>query len=87
MQIVSRLSAYIDSYKSVLMNQTNAPVDPAGFPYNFNGTWMPWLPDMTVSVDRQDILGDERSFVTTTRLDSEIQSDKVHISDNSENTI
>ncbi|XP_020289254.1 arylsulfatase B-like [Pseudomyrmex gracilis] len=83
--IVKKLSAYIDSYKSILMKQTNAPVDPAGFPYNFNGTWMPWLPDTTVSVDRQDALGNERNFVTATRNSSEIQSDNVHISDNSEN--
>ncbi|XP_029177441.1 arylsulfatase B-like isoform X2 [Nylanderia fulva] len=40
-----RLNMFIDHYKSVLMNQTNAPVDPAGFPRNFNDTWMPWLPD------------------------------------------
>ncbi|XP_025270578.1 arylsulfatase B isoform X1 [Camponotus floridanus] len=42
---VKRLNMFIDRYKSVLMNQTNAPVDPAGFPRNFNDTWMPWLPD------------------------------------------
>ncbi|KAL6419854.1 hypothetical protein ACFW04_011151 [Cataglyphis niger] len=42
---VERLNMFIDRYKSVLMNQTNAPVDPAGFPSNFNNTWVPWLPD------------------------------------------
>jgi hypothetical protein len=45
LQVAERLSAFIDGYKSVLMGQTNAPVDPAGFPRNFNDTWMPWLPD------------------------------------------
>ncbi|KAH0949269.1 hypothetical protein HN011_000644 [Eciton burchellii] len=44
-EVAERLSAFIDGYKSVLMGQTNAPVDPAGFPRNFNDTWMPWLPD------------------------------------------
>ncbi|GAB1869472.1 Arylsulfatase B [Camponotus japonicus] len=51
---VERLNMFIDRYKSVLMNQTNAPVDPAGFPCNFNDTWMPWLPDdyQSISISR-----------------------------------
>ncbi|XP_011881608.1 PREDICTED: arylsulfatase B-like isoform X2 [Vollenhovia emeryi] len=44
-KIVKKLSVFIDSYKSVLMKELNTDVDPAGFPYHFNNTWMPWLPD------------------------------------------
>lgn len=44
-QEVERLNMFIDRYKSVLMKQPNAPIDPAGYPYHFNNTWMPWLPD------------------------------------------
>ncbi|EFN89886.1 arylsulfatase B [Harpegnathos saltator] len=43
-KILKKLNALIDSYQSILVNQTNKPVDPAGFPCNFNDTWMPWLP-------------------------------------------
>ncbi|XP_032679732.1 arylsulfatase J-like isoform X2 [Odontomachus brunneus] len=44
-EVVKRLSTFIDSYKLVMMKQTNMPVDPTGFPHNFNDTWMPWLPE------------------------------------------
>ncbi|XP_012523879.1 arylsulfatase B [Monomorium pharaonis] len=44
-KVVERLSVFIDSYKSVLMKETNTLVDPAGFPFHFNNTWMPWLSD------------------------------------------
>lgn len=44
-KVVERLSVFIDSYKSVLMKESNTPVDPAGFPCHFNNTWMPWLSD------------------------------------------
>ncbi|KAL0121278.1 hypothetical protein PUN28_008741 [Cardiocondyla obscurior] len=43
--VVEILSKFIDSYKSVLMKELNTAVDPAGFPYHFNNTWMPWLSD------------------------------------------
>ncbi|XP_011689848.1 PREDICTED: arylsulfatase B-like isoform X3 [Wasmannia auropunctata] len=43
--VVERLNVFIDSYKSVLVKESNKPVDPAGLPYHFNNTWMPWLPD------------------------------------------
>lgn len=45
LQIVAGLRKYIDEYKKVLVNQTNYLTDPASFPENFNGTWMPWLKD------------------------------------------
>lgn len=35
----------LDEYRKVLVNQTNAKLDPAGYPENFNGTWMPWRSD------------------------------------------
>ncbi|XP_067205904.1 arylsulfatase B-like isoform X2 [Linepithema humile] len=57
-EVVERLSGFINAYKSVLMKQTNVPVDPAGFPRNFNDTWMPWLSD------DQTIRSDEMHFVT-----------------------
>ncbi|XP_008216017.2 arylsulfatase B [Nasonia vitripennis] len=41
MEIV--LNTYIQGYKAVLMNQTNTYIDPAGYPENFNGYWMPWM--------------------------------------------
>nr|XP_050856383.1 arylsulfatase B-like isoform X3 [Vespula vulgaris] len=44
-KIVANLQNYIDVYRKVLVNQTNYPIDPASFPTNFNGTWMPWLKD------------------------------------------
>ncbi|XP_011647798.1 arylsulfatase B-like [Pogonomyrmex barbatus] len=44
-EVVERLSVFIDSYKSVLVKQPHAPIDPAGFPCRFNNTWLPWLPD------------------------------------------
>lgn len=37
------LNAFIQGYKSVLKAQTNTYIDPAGYPENFNGYWMPWM--------------------------------------------
>ncbi|XP_058802393.1 arylsulfatase B-like isoform X2 [Phymastichus coffea] len=37
------LSKFVDSYRSVLINQTNTYIDPAGYPEHFNGYWMPWM--------------------------------------------
>ncbi|XP_011269374.2 arylsulfatase B [Camponotus floridanus] len=42
---VERLNMFIDRYKSVLVKQPNTPIDPAGYAYHFNNTWIPWLPD------------------------------------------
>jgi len=58
LQIVERLSVFIDSYKSVLVKQINVPIDPAGFPCHFNNTWMPWLPDDYQSISEMHF--DER---------------------------
>ncbi|KAG7202809.1 hypothetical protein KM043_009967 [Ampulex compressa] len=46
-EIVTKLSAFIESYRMVMMNQTNAPLDPAGAPERHNGVWMPWLETKT----------------------------------------
>lgn len=59
LQVVERLSVFIDSYKSVLVKETNVPLDSTGFPYHFNNTWIPWLPD-----DYQSI--SEMHFTTNT---------------------
>lgn len=42
-KVVSNIENYISYYKDVLMNQTNALVQPESFPENFGGEWMPWL--------------------------------------------
>ncbi|KAF7992279.1 hypothetical protein HCN44_001604 [Aphidius gifuensis] len=41
--VISNIENYISYYQSVLMNQTNAPVQPESFPEHFHGVWMPWL--------------------------------------------
>ncbi|XP_033228772.1 arylsulfatase J-like isoform X2 [Belonocnema kinseyi] len=43
--MVKFLQNKLDDYRKVLVNQTNAKLDPAGYPENFNGTWMPWRSD------------------------------------------
>lgn len=40
--IVKYMERRLADYRKVLMNQTNAPLDPAGLPEHFNYTWMPW---------------------------------------------
>ncbi|XP_011306206.1 arylsulfatase B [Fopius arisanus] len=41
--MVEMLENFIAGYRNVLMNQTNAPVDPKSYPECHNGVWMPWL--------------------------------------------
>ncbi|XP_063973449.1 arylsulfatase B-like isoform X1 [Diachasmimorpha longicaudata] len=43
-EVIEALEDIIESYRSVLMNQTNAAVDSRSFPMYHNDTWMPWLP-------------------------------------------
>ncbi|XP_023316845.1 arylsulfatase B-like [Trichogramma pretiosum] len=40
---VTILDAYMRDWRAVLSNQTNTYIDPAGYPENFDGYWMPWL--------------------------------------------
>ncbi|XP_044020082.1 uncharacterized protein LOC122860360 [Aphidius gifuensis] len=41
--VISNIENYISYYQSVLMNQTNAPVQPESFPAHFHRVWMLWL--------------------------------------------
>lgn len=44
-KVAAYLRNYIDGYRKVVVNQTYQSVDPASYPENWNGTWMPWISD------------------------------------------
>ncbi|KYM99141.1 Arylsulfatase B, partial [Cyphomyrmex costatus] len=45
-EIVQRLNVLIDCYKRLgFVKEISLDRDSAGYPSNFNNTWMPWLPD------------------------------------------
>ncbi|KAK2575488.1 hypothetical protein KPH14_011215 [Odynerus spinipes] len=53
-KIVADLRNYVNGYRKVVVNQTNYSVEPASYPENFDGTWMPWLKDEDYFEDDDD---------------------------------
>ncbi|KYM99142.1 Arylsulfatase B, partial [Cyphomyrmex costatus] len=54
-EIVQSLIELIDCYKMLgFEKEISLDSDPAGYPSNFNNTWMPWLPDDYVASNKID---------------------------------